>query len=58
MSIENQSFVGVPQNRCSRKFLTIHRKTPVPECILKKDAGRLAILLQRDPTTGVFLIKL
>ena len=36
--MKKQLFVDVPQNRCSRKSLKFHRKTPVLESLIKKVA--------------------
>ena len=36
LSSQKQQFVDVIQNRCSYKFLKIHRKTPVLEYLFKK----------------------
>ena len=35
-SCEKQSFVDVPQNRCSQNFCKVHRKTPAPESFFNK----------------------
>ena len=34
-----QPFAGVFQNRCSKKFHNIHRKTPVSESLFNKNAA-------------------
>ena len=38
-SFQKQQFTDVIQNRCSYKFLKIHRKTPVLEYLFNKVAG-------------------
>ena len=37
-NIQKQPFPGVSENRCSKKFLKIHRKTTVPESLFSKVA--------------------
>ena len=55
IDIQKQPYVDVFQNKCSKRFRNIHRKTPVLESLFNKVAD-LVFLLKRDSETAVFLL--